>query len=117
MSTNKFAISSRLLGSLILSTAMFFILGSPLSAQTSETSSAASESSEPSSPSHPKDPGKAKHAAGSFSVDQVPDDAVPCKDQLIKNDQLIKLLHEQNTRLKAENARLKAEIAELKAKK
>jgi hypothetical protein len=45
-----------------------------------------------------------------YEVNQVPEDAP-------SNDQLIKLLREQNRRLLAENAKLKAEIARLKAQK
>ena len=86
MSTNKFAISSHLSGSLILSTVMFFSFGAggPVFAQTSDTRNTATESSEPSPQSNTKDASKVKHAAGSFSVDQVPDGAVLSNDQLIK---------------------------------
>jgi len=44
-------------------------------------------------------------------VDQVPGDVSPCsecKKQLKKDEDLINLLKEQNSRLKAENAKLKA---------
>jgi hypothetical protein len=110
MSTRKFAISSNRFGSFILGAAVSFGLGIcwPLLAQTSEDHSTTTESSEA---SKTKDTGKTKHAEGSYSADQAPEGAVP------SNDQLIKLLREQNARLKKENAQLKAEIAKLKASK
>ena len=98
MSTHKFAISTHLSGSLILLiVTTLFSLGvpAPVFAQTSETN----------------DTEKARHAAGSYSVSQVPGDTPA------SNDQLVRLLREQNARLKAENAQLKAEIAKLKSEK
>jgi hypothetical protein len=114
MSTTKLASSSHFLGSLILIAAMFFSLGAPwpVCAQTSETSTTATEQSEPGAQSKTKDASKTKYAAVSYSVDQVPDDAVPGKSKNEEN----RILRELNARLKAENAQLKAEIAKLKAK-
>ena len=80
--------------SVILALAIVFAGPALVSAQTSESSATATE----------------KHSGG-YSYDQVPEGDVP------SNDQLIKLLKEQNKRLKEENAKLKAEIQKLKAGK
>ena len=110
MSTLKFAISSNRFGSLILGAVISFGLSVcwSLSAQTSDDHSTTQASPEA---SKTKDTGKAKYVEGSYSYDQVPEGDVP------SNDQLIKLLREQNARLRRENAQLKTEIAKLKASK
>ena len=94
MSKSTSASRSRLFATSILSAAIFFVWGPllPLFGQTSETNDT-------------------KTHAGSYSVDQVPGDVSPCsecKKQLKKDEDLINLLKEQNSRLKAENAKLKA---------